>query len=441
MTKCVKCDGELASYDFNGIKFEICKKCGLVVISQEYFEKLSKNIDANCTVVDLFSLPSVTINEEVSECPHCNKQMEKVYYKGIVIDRCPDCKLLLFDNGELSKYYSKFSNFAMNVVNNAIFIKTYCSKEDSVQSDKKDTLNNTNTKTYNSAPIKIPNKVNEKVYGATDGVVMCFVLFLLAVAIGVMFLFALPAVSVILAISFFILLKGFVILKPQESRVLTLFGTYVGTLKEEGFHWVNPLTASYPVFGNISLKARTLDNPKQKVNDELGNPIEVGIMVTWEIYDTAKAVFNVDNYESFLSAQCDSALRRIVRQYPYDVPEDDTRISLRGDSEEISDKLKTEIQESVYNAGIHIIGARITHLAYSPEIAAAMLQRQQASAVLDAKKAIVQGAVGMVEMTLDRLSQNKDLVFDDATKAAMVNNLLVILCGNKESQPVIKSNL
>ena len=230
-------------------------------------------------------------------------------------------------------------------------------------------------------------------------------------------------------------------LKPQEAMALTVFGKYIGTLKGAGFHWVNPFARSVTPFVPISLKARTLDNGKQKINDELGNPIEVGIIVIWEVQDTAKAVFNVDDYTQFLSSQSDSALRNIVRMYPYDAPEDSDRQSLRGDSQEISAKLKAEIQRNVKVAGLNIIDAKITHLAYAPEIAVAMLQRQQATAIIDAKKAIVEGAVSMVEMALNKLSENDVVKLDEAEKANMVNNLLVILCSNKEAQPVIKNGL
>ena len=191
----------------------------------------------------------------------------------------------------------------------------------------------------------------------------------------------------------------------------------------------------------------TLNNAKQKINDCLGNPVEIGIAVTWRITDTAKAVFNVDNYKEFLSLQCDSALRNIVRIYPYDVaPNVDTtgdghadEGSLRGSSETVAARIKAEIQSRVDEAGIEIIEARITHLAYAPEIAAVMLQRQQASAIIDARKMIVDGAVGMVEMALERLSQNQTVVLDDERKAAMVSNLLVVLCGNRDAQPVVNS--
>ena len=191
----------------------------------------------------------------------------------------------------------------------------------------------------------------------------------------------------------------------------------------------------------------TLNNSRQKINDCLGNPIEIGIAVTWRIADTAKAVFNVDNYKEFLSLQCDSALRDVVRIYPYDVaPNVDTtgdgvadEGSLRGSSEVVALKIRDEIQSRVDEAGIEILEARITYLAYAPEIAAVMLQRQQASAIIDARKMIVDGAVGMVEMALERLNQNDVVQLDEERKAAMVSNLLVVLCGNHDAQPVVNS--
>ncbi len=274
-------------------------------------------------------------------------------------------------------------------------------------------------------------------------------------------------------------LVGLRILKPQEALVLTLFGKYVGTLKGEGFYAVNPFCSSINpaaetklnqsgdvstgssiatevkneaikiglVNKKISLKIMTLNNNRQKVNDCLGNPVEIGIAVMWRVVDTAKAVFNVDNYKEFLSLQCDSALRNVVRIYPYDVaPNVDTtgdgiadEGSLRGSSEVVADRIKSEIQSRVDEAGIEIIEARITYLAYAPEIAAVMLQRQQASAIIDARKMIVDGAVGMVEMALERLSENKTVELDEERKAAMVSNLLVVLCGNRDAQPVVNS--
>jgi len=269
-----------------------------------------------------------------------------------------------------------------------------------------------------------------------------------------------------------ILLCGLKVLKPQEALVLTLFGKYIGTLKGEGFYFVNPFCSainpaartklnqsgdvkSKGVNPNevelpskkLSLKIMTLNNAKQKINDCLGNPIEIGIAVTWRITDTAKAVFNVDNYKEFLSLQCDSALRNIVRIYPYDVaPNVDTtgdghadEGSLRGSSETVALRIKNEIQQRVLEAGIEIVEARITHLAYAPEIAAVMLQRQQASAIIDARKMIVDGAVGMVEMALERLNENNVVELDEERKAAMVSNLLVVLCGNHDAQPVVNS--
>ncbi len=269
-----------------------------------------------------------------------------------------------------------------------------------------------------------------------------------------------------------ILLCGLKVLKPQEALVLTLFGKYIGTLKGEGFYFVNPFCSAINPAARtklnqsgdvkqkginpneveipskkISLKIMTLNNAKQKIYDCLGNPIEIGIAVTWRITDTAKAVFNVDNYKEFLSLQCDSALRNIVRIYPYDVaPNVDTtgdghadEGSLRGSSDTVALRIKEEIQNRVQDAGIEIVEARITHLAYAPEIAAVMLQRQQASAIIDARKMIVDGAVGMVEMALERLNENNVVELDEERKAAMVSNLLVVLCGNHDAQPVVNS--
>ena len=280
-----------------------------------------------------------------------------------------------------------------------------------------------------------------------------------------------------------ILLLGLKVIRPQEALVLTLFGNYVGTLREEGFYWVNPFCVAVNPAANtklsqsgdvdsgdktsllttlatsgkqttevgsskkISLKVMTLSNSRQKINDCLGNPVEIGIAVMWRVTDTAKAVFNVDNYKEYLSLQCDSALREIVRIYPYDVaPGVDTtgdgiadEGSLRGSSELVASRIKEEIQRKVTSAGLEILEARITYLAYAPEIAAVMLQRQQASAIIDARKMIVDGAVGMVEMALDRLAENNTVELDEERKAAMVSNLLVVLCGNKDAQPIVNS--
>ncbi len=273
--------------------------------------------------------------------------------------------------------------------------------------------------------------------------------------------------GVILFVLAFVPLAGLKILKPQEALVLTLFGKYYGTLKGEGFYFVNPFcsavnpaaktvlnqsgdvkaSAATETGMKMSLKIMTLSNNKQKINDCLGNPVEIGIAVMWRITDTAKAAFNVDNYKAFLSLQCDSALRNIVRLYPYDTaPGIDTTGdgiaddgSLRGSSEIVANRIKEEIQGRVEEAGLEIVDARITYLAYAPEIAAVMLQRQQASAVVDARKLIVDGAVGMVEMALERLNANGTVQLDEERKAAMVSNLLVVLCGNKDAQPIVNS--
>ena len=282
---------------------------------------------------------------------------------------------------------------------------------------------------------------------------------------------ALFIVSLIIALTAWLLWCGLTIIRPQEAVVLTLFGKYIGTLKETGFYFVNPfcspinpaaktqlnqsgdvktkntINQAEAATKKISLKIMTLNNNRQKINDCLGNPVEIGIAVTWRIVNTAKAVFNVDNYKEYLSLQCDSALRNIVRLYPYDVsPNVDTTGdgiaddgSLRGSSEIVAARIKEEIQAKVDEAGIKIVDARITYLAYAPEIAAVMLQRQQASAIIDARKMIVDGAVGMVEMALERLSEKGTVELDEERKAAMVSNLLVVLCGNHDAQPVVNS--
>ena len=287
------------------------------------------------------------------------------------------------------------------------------------------------------------------------------------IALGVEYSGIFLMLGIVLLIVCTFLLPGLKVLKPQEALVLTLFGKYVGTLKGEGFYFVNPFcSAINPAAKTVlnqsgdvkasaatdngmkmSLKIMTLSNNKQKINDCLGNPVEIGIAVMWRVVDTAKAAFNVDNYKSFLSLQCDSALRNVVRLYPYDVaPNVDTTGdgiaddgSLRGSSEVVANRIKTEIQARVEEAGLEIVDARITYLAYAPEIASVMLQRQQAAAIVDARKLIVDGAVGMVEMALARLNENNTVELDEERKAAMVSNLLVVLCGNKDAQPIVNS--
>ena len=286
---------------------------------------------------------------------------------------------------------------------------------------------------------------------------------------------ALPVPGFIIIGLAWIPLCGLKVVGPQEALVLTLFGKYIGTLREPGFYYVNPFCTAVnpaaktrlgqsgdvdggkgavvvnevyvPGGKKISLKVMTLSNARQKINDCLGNPVEIGIAVMWRVVDTAQEVFNVDNYKEYLSLQCDSALRDIVRMYPYDVaPNVDTTGdgqaddgSLRGSSEEVVRRIREKLQSKVSDAGLEILDTRITYLAYAPEIAAVMLQRQQASAIIDARKMIVDGAVGMVEMALERLNENQVVDLDEERKAAMVSNLLVVLCGNHDAQPVVNS--
>lgn len=257
---------------------------------------------------------------------------------------------------------------------------------------------------------------------------------------------AICIVGIALVLLGLFVLTGLKILHPNEAVVLTLFGKYYGSIKKDGFFWVNPFCSIFnPAAGatgmgrKLSLKAMTLNNEKQKVNDEEGNPIEIGVVVIWRVVDTARAVFNVENYAAFISTQCDAAIRQVARQYPYDVSENGDEKSLRGSSVEIAEILKQEIQSRVLVAGIEVSEARIAHLAYAPEIAAAMLQRQQASAIIAARQKIVDGAVSMVEMALKKLSENQVVELDEERKAAMVSNLLVVLCGSKDAQPIVNS--
>lgn len=331
--------------------------------------------------------------------------------------------------------------------------------------------------------------MTEKIYTTKKNGMLVLLLTIVGLLVGVVLIIA-GAIAYMdtlrLVLGFVIVALGWIpflglkVLKPQEALVLTLFGTYKGTLREAGFYFVNPFcTAVNPAANTklaqsseavggssglsistngsslsmegaskkISLKAMTLNNGKQKINDCLGNPVEIAIAVIWRVNDTAKAVFDVDNYKEYLSLQCDSALRNIVRIYPYDVSNNvDTtgdgqadEGSLRGSAEIVAERIKMEIQSKVADAGLEIIEARITHLAYAPEIASVMLQRQQASAIIDARKMIVDGAVGMVEMALERLNEKQLVDLDEERKAAMVSNLLVVLCGNHDAQPIVNS--
>ena len=264
------------------------------------------------------------------------------------------------------------------------------------------------------------------------------------------------------------IIAGLKVVAPNQAIVLTLFGNYYGTLKTPGFYFVNPFVTSNAPAGKsssssvslqngsvslsttdsgskkISLKTRTLDNNKQKVNDALGNPIIIGSVVIWHVADPTRAVFAVDNFEEYLSTQCDSTIRNIARLYPYDSmkdgdDEDDGEKTLRGSSSEVSEIMQNELSQRVADAGLVIEDVRITTLAYSDEIAAAMLQRQQAVAIIAARQKIVEGAVSMVKMAIDQLSEDEVVVLDEERKAAMVSNLLVVLCGNKDAQPIVNS--
>ena len=324
-----------------------------------------------------------------------------------------------------------------------------------------------NTKTTNI-------NVQEKELRPASGIVMLF-LNIIAIILEVVFFFVgcgltaagsyLTVIGVLLlpiCVIFFviscILFGGLKTVKPNEAMVLTLFGKYHGTIKKSGFFLVNPFASAFNpglttvtqpngqrvTVGSktVSMKVRTLDNQRQKVNDILGNPIIIGAIVIWKVVDPTKAVFAVENYNAFLSIQCDSTIRNIARLYPYDDMDDKDGIdekTLRGSSQEIADRMRDELQTRVAAAGLEIIEVRITHLSYSEEIEAAMLQRQQAVAIIAARKKIVEGAVSMVEMAIDQLGENNIVNLDDERKAQMVSNLMVVLCGNKEAQPIVNS--
>ncbi|HSG00454.1 MAG TPA: SPFH domain-containing protein [Vicinamibacterales bacterium] len=229
-------------------------------------------------------------------------------------------------------------------------------------------------------------------------------------------------------------MAGFFIVNPNEAKVLQLFGKYAGTVRKDGFHWANPLLSKR----RISLRIRNFESSTTKVNDTEGNPIEIASVVVWRVVDTFEACFEVDDYEHYVKVQTEGAIRNLATQYPYDSHEDD-RKSLRGNTVEIADQLKTEIQERLAKAGVEVLESRINNLAYAPEIAAAMLQRQQAGAIIAARSRIVEGAVSMVEHALDMLSERSVVDLDNERKAAMVSNLLVVLCSDRHTQPVVNT--
>lgn len=275
-----------------------------------------------------------------------------------------------------------------------------------------------------------------------SGGIMLLVSFLILIASVVMFIAGiaggpeiLTVPGIIIFVVFCFMLPGFFTIQPNEAMVLILFGKYVGTVKTSGWHWANPFYTKK----KISLRSRNMNGEKIKVNDEMGNPIEIAAVIVWRVENTAEAIFDVDNYIDYVNVQSESALRHLAGMYPYDIAEDTHTLSLRGSADEVSEALKNELQQRLGKAGVIVEEARLSHLAYAPEIAAAMLQRQQAAAIIAARQKIVEGAVGMVQMALNKLSENEIVELDEERKAAMVSNLLVVLCGERSTQPVINT--
>lgn len=267
---------------------------------------------------------------------------------------------------------------------------------------------------------------------------LTLVLFLILLGLSI-YLFSIKSFTLAIPLSlinFILVLPGLIIVNPNESKVLTLFGKYVGSVKQDGFFWVNPLT----VKKKVSLRANNLNGQQIKVNDKLGNPIEIAAVVVWQVSDTAKASFAVENYMQYVNIQSEAAVRHLANIFPYDNFEDEeATITLKDGAEKVSDLLEKELNERLSRAGINVLEARISHLAYAPEIASAMLQRQQAQAIIAARKQIVEGAVSMVEMALTRLSERSIVELDEERKAAMVSNLLVVLCGDRNVSPVVNT--
>ena len=283
-------------------------------------------------------------------------------------------------------------------------------------------------------------RTNENEINVFNGWVLLITLLFAGLILGIFTLITVlgTPVSLVLTVPLIglwvFLLCGFFTLQPNEAAVLVLFGAYKGTVKSPGFKWANPLLSKI----KISLRARNLNGDTIKVNDSRGNPIEIAAIIVWQVRNTAKAAFDVDDYAHFVAVQSESALRHLAMAYPYDIFEGD-ELSLRGSTDEISQALQEEVQERIEKAGVQIIEARLSHLAYAQEIAGAMLQRQQAEAIVAARTRIVEGAMGMVEIALDRLESAGKVELDDERKAAMVTNLLVVLCGHSDAQPVINT--
>lgn len=274
----------------------------------------------------------------------------------------------------------------------------------------------------------------EKTFKPISGYVMLFVVFLLIAAGLFAILLRIPPGAVMFVIAL-LLCPGFFFINPNSSIVLVLFGDYKGTVKDNGFHWVNPLF----IKKKITLRARNFDSEKIKVNDKVGNPIQIGVILVWQVRDTFKAAFDVDNYEAFVRVQSDAAVRTLAGSYPYDNFDTDSEVTLRSGQDEVNHALEENLKNRLDMAGIHVIEARIGYLAYAPEIAGAMLRRQQAAAVVAARYKIVEGAVSMVQMALDHLSKQNIVDLDEERKAAMVSNLMVVLCGDKDVSPVVNT--
>lgn len=278
--------------------------------------------------------------------------------------------------------------------------------------------------------------MKEKELSSQSGYILLIAGLLLIIVPPFTIIKTVTALAIILMIAGFILIIGLTVINPNEAAVTTFFGDYMGTMKQNGLRWVNPLYKRK----KISLRARNLNGQKLKVNDKMGNPIEIAAVVVWRVSDTAKAVFEVDDYHKFVDIQSEAAVRHLASSYAYDTIEDEhANITLRDGSGKINEMLERELNERIAQAGVEVIEARISHLSYAPEIAGAMLQRQQATAVVAARKQIVEGAVGMVEMALARLSEKEIVTLDEERKAAMVSNLLVVLCGEKSVSPVVNA--
>lgn len=276
----------------------------------------------------------------------------------------------------------------------------------------------------------------EKNYSGLSGYMFVFIEFILLVVIIFGFTRGMILASALSIPVFILIVIGFTVVDPNQSCVMILFGAYKGTIKTNGFYWVNP----FFVRKKISLRARNFDSETIKVNDKLGNPIMIGLVLVWKVEETYKAAFGVDEYEHFVVVQSEAALRKLAGMYPYDNIEDESaKVTLRDGTEEVNEQLEKEIVERLEIAGIHVIEARINHIAYAQEIAQAMLKRQQATAIVAARYKIVEGAVSMVEMALDELSQKEIVELDEDKKATMVSNLMVVLCGDKDATPIVNT--